>query len=176
MEPSKRKGPPFNSGPVEVLLDYQPRSRNSSNVRSCGTVTEWVRSSLIAGSINWFGVAISSQCEMVDPGCTGFGIHNKPRPLASAPARMPRSSLSVPLTPPANWRSIVVPCRLRDHHCGNREAGICTSHTRGRRLQSVVHNNHADCACILCVLCFRNERTTSAVQQCDVSTDRIRIG
>ncbi len=40
-------------GGGKQLAHYQPISLSSSNVRSTGTVSEWVRSALMAGSINW---------------------------------------------------------------------------------------------------------------------------
>lgn len=53
---------PVSGRPPELpMILYQPKSCNSMKVKSCGGVTEWVRSSLIAGSINWLGRAISSQ-------------------------------------------------------------------------------------------------------------------
>ena len=41
-----------------AAMDYQPMSLNSSSVRSIGAVTEWDRSALIDGSINWLRVAV----------------------------------------------------------------------------------------------------------------------
>jgi hypothetical protein len=42
----------------EAEMSYQPMSFNNSNVRSSGNDTEWVRSMLMAGSINWLRLAV----------------------------------------------------------------------------------------------------------------------
>src|SRR5262245_46902006 len=47
--------------------NVQPTSRRSSNVRSSGAFTLWVRSGLIAGSINRLREAIRSKWEIDDP-------------------------------------------------------------------------------------------------------------
>src|SRR5919108_1513655 len=62
------------------------------------------------GSISWLGKAITSQCEIDDPGCTGSGDQTIARPWGSAPARCEGSTVSVTFTgPPASAVLIVFP-------------------------------------------------------------------
>src|SRR3954451_22240539 len=84
--PRTKKDRRFPDGLAWSAASYQPMSLNNSNVRSDGTVTLCVRSSLMNGSINWFGVASVSQCDTDEPGSTGVGVYTNGRRDRSAPA------------------------------------------------------------------------------------------
>lgn len=68
------------------MLGYQPRSLSNGNVKSFGGTNNVVRSAEMEGSISWFGNALVSQCETLEPGWSGLGVKSSGRFNASAPA------------------------------------------------------------------------------------------
>ena len=70
--------------------ENQPMSVICEDVRSSGGVTDEVRSTLIDGSISWFGIAAVSQWEIDEPGATGFERRDHRQALDAIGARPDR--------------------------------------------------------------------------------------
>ncbi len=88
----------------------QPRSANNSSVRSTSVAP--LIPPLAAGSINKFGKALKSKCEIEDPGSAGSGENILTRPWLSPPCRRVKSTTSAALTPEANSALMASPSAL----------------------------------------------------------------